>query len=68
MKTLTSSCCFGKSQISNKSSSSGSREWTHNEIFELIAIWEEEEALFNIRHPDHSTKQQKKKKKADNDT
>ena len=26
MKTFTSSCCSGKSQISNKSSSSGSRE------------------------------------------
>ena len=49
MKTSTYSCCSGKSQISNKSSSIGSREWIHNEIIELIAIWED---LRNIRHPD----------------
>ena len=49
VKTSTSSCFSGKSRISNKNSSSGSREWTHNEIIELIAIWEEEEALYNIR-------------------
>ena len=54
MKTSTSSYCSGKSQISNKSSSSGSREWIHNEIIELIAIWED---LSNIRHPDYSVKQ-----------
>ena len=60
MKTSTSSCCSGKSQISSKSSSSGSREWTHNEIIELIAIWED---LCNIRHPDYSVKQ-----KRNNDT
>ena len=60
MKTFTSSCCSGKSQISNKSSSSGSREWIHNEIIELIAIWED---LCNIRHPDYSVKQ-----KRNNDT
>ena len=44
MKPSTSLCSFGKSQISNKNSSSGSREWTHNE---LIAIWKQEEALHN---------------------
>ena len=44
VKTSTSSRSFGKSQISNKNSSSGSREWTHNE---LIAIWKQEEALHN---------------------
>ena len=60
MKTSTSSYCSGKSQISNKSSNSGSREWIHNEIIELIAIWE---GLSNIRHPDYSVKQ-----KRDNDT
>ena len=64
MKTFTSSCCSGKSQISNKSSSSGSREWIHNEIHNeiivLIAIWED---LCNIRHPDYSVKQ-----KRNNDT
>ena len=64
MKTSTSSCCSGKSQISNKSSSSGSREWIHNEIHNeiivLIAIWED---LCNIRHPDYSVKQ-----KRNNDT
>ena len=41
VKTSTSSCCSGKSRTSNRSSSSGIREWTHNEIIELIAIWEE---------------------------
>ena len=56
MKTSTSSCCSGKSQISNKSSSSGSREWTHNEIIELIAIWED---LCNIRHSNYSVKQKR---------
>ena len=38
VKTSTSWCCFGKSQKSNKNSSSGSSKWTHNEIIELIAI------------------------------
>ena len=41
VKTSTSSCCSGKSRPSNRSSSSGIREWTHNDIIELIAIWEE---------------------------
>ena len=63
MKTSTSSRCSSKSRISNKSSSNGSREWTHHEIIELIAIWGEEEALYNIRHPDYSIKQ-----KRNNDT
>ena len=48
MKTFPSSGCSGKSQISNKSSSSGRRKWIHDEIIELIAIWED---LCNIRHP-----------------
>ena len=39
MKTSTSSHCSSKSRISNKSSSNGSREWTHHEIIELIPIW-----------------------------
>ena len=60
MKNSTFSCCSGKSQISSKSSSIGSREWIHNEIIELIAIWED---LCNIRHPDYSVKQ-----KRNNDT
>ena len=38
MKTSTSSCCSGKNRMSSRSSSSGSREWTHSEISELIAI------------------------------
>ena len=59
VKTSTSSCSSSKSRTSNKNSSSGSREWTHNEINELIAIWEEEEALYNIRHPDYSIKQKR---------
>ena len=42
--TTTSSCSLGKTRTSNKNSS-GSREWAQNEIDELIAIWEEEEAL-----------------------
>ena len=46
VKTSTSSRSSGKSQISNKNSSSGSREWTHNEIIELIAQWREKEALY----------------------
>ena len=46
VKTSTSSCSSGNSRISNKNSSSGSREWTHNEIIELIAIWKEKEALY----------------------
>ena len=54
IKTSTSSRFSGKSQISNKSSSSGSKEWIYNEIIELIAIWE---GLCNIRHPDYSVKQ-----------
>ena len=45
VKTSTSSCSSGNSRISNKNSSSGSREWTHNEIIELIAVWKEKEAL-----------------------
>ena len=32
VKTPTSSCSSGKSRISNKNNSSGSREWTHSEI------------------------------------
>ena len=60
MKASTSFCSSGKSQISNKSSSSGSREWIHNETIELIAIWEN---LCDIRHPDYSVKQ-----KRNNDT
>ena len=39
VKTSTSSYSSGKSQISNKNSSSGSREWTHNEIIELIVLY-----------------------------
>ena len=46
VKTSTSSCSSGKGQISNKNSSSGSREWTQNEIIELIAIWKQKEALY----------------------
>ena len=46
VKTSTSSCSSGKSPISNKNSSSGSREWIHNEIIELTAIWKEKEALY----------------------
>ena len=56
MKTSTSSCCSGKSQMSNKSNSIGSREWIHNEITELIAIWED---LCNTRHPDYSLKEKR---------
>ena len=56
VKTSTSSCSSGTSRISNKNSSSGSREWTHNEIIELIAIWEEEEFLYDIKHPDYCNK------------
>ena len=63
VKTSTSSCCSGKSQTSNRSNSSGSREWTHNEMTELISIWEQEESLYNIKHPDYSIKQ-----KRNNDT
>ena len=37
-KPSTSSCSSCKCRISNKDSSSGSIEWTHNEINELIAI------------------------------
>ena len=59
VKTSTSSYSSGKSQILNKNSSSGSREWTHNEIIELIAIWKEEEVLYNRRHPVCSIKQDK---------
>ena len=51
LKPSTSLCFPGKSRISSKNSSSGSREWTHNEIIELIAIWKEEETLYNIRYP-----------------
>ena len=56
VKTSTSSYSSGKSRISNKNNSSGSREWTHNEIIELIAIWKEKEAC--IRHPVCSIKQE----------
>ena len=38
VKPSTSSCSAGKNRISNKNSSSSSREWTHNGIIELIAI------------------------------
>ena len=58
MKLLTSFCSSDKSRISNKNSSSGSREWIHNEIIELIALWKEEEALYNIRHPTCSINQE----------
>ena len=44
--------------MSNQNKSSGSREWTHNEIIELIAIWKDEEALYNIKHRDCSIKQE----------
>ena len=54
--TTISSCSSGKTRTSNKNSS-GSREWAQNEINELIAIWEEEEVLYNVRHPDYSIKQ-----------
>ena len=57
VKTSTSSCCSGKSRALNRSSSSDSREWTDNEIIELIAIWEEEEALYNIIYPNCYIKQ-----------
>ena len=56
--TTTSSCSSDKIRTSNKNSS-GSREWAQNEINELIAIWEEEEALYNVRHPDYSIKQKR---------
>ena len=46
VKTSTSSYSSGESRISNKSSRSGSREWIHNEIIELIAIWKEKEAQY----------------------
>ena len=57
VKTSTSWCCSGKSRALNKSSSSDSREWTHNEIIELIAIWKEEEVLYNIIYPNCYIKQ-----------
>ena len=44
--------------MSNQNKSSGSREWTHNEIIELIAIWKDEEALYNIKHRDCSIQQE----------
>ena len=44
--------------MSNQNKSSGSREWTHNEIIELIAIWKDEEALYNKKHRDCSIKQE----------
>ena len=59
VKTSPCSCCSGKSRISNKNSSSGSREWTHNETIELIAIWDGEEALYNIRDTDYFIKQKR---------
>ena len=46
VKISTPSCSSDKGQISNKSGGSGSREWTQNEIIELIAIWKEKEALY----------------------
>ena len=57
--TTKSSCSLSKTRTSNKNSS-GSREWAQNEINELIAIWEKEEALYNVRHADYSIKQKKK--------
>ena len=60
MKTSTSSCCFSKSQTSNKNSGSGSKEWIHNEFIQLIAIWED---LYNLKHTDYSVKH-----KRNNDT
>ena len=63
VKTSTSSCCSGKSRALNRSSSSDGREWTRNEIIELIAVWEEEEALYNVIYPNCYIKQ-----KSDNDT
>ena len=44
VKTFTSSCCSGKSQIANKNS--GSTEQIQNEIIELIAIWKEKKPLY----------------------
>ena len=58
--TTKSSCSLSKTRTSNKNSS-GSREWAQNEINELIAIWEEEEALYNVRQPDYSIKQKRNK-------
>ena len=46
VKTSTTSYTSGKSRISNKSSSIGSRVWTQNDIIELIAIWNEKEAQY----------------------
>ena len=40
-KTSTSSCSSSKSRMSDKKSSSGSRECAHNEIIEIIATWKE---------------------------
>ena len=60
VKTSTFLCSSSKSRTLNKNSSSGSREWAHNEINELIAIWEEEELLYNVRHPNYSIKQKRK--------
>ena len=56
VKTFTISCCSGKTRIQYKNSNSSSKG-TQNEIIELNAIWEKEEALCNIRHLDHSIKQ-----------
>ena len=50
VKAFTSLCSSGKCRISNKNSSSGSREWTHNEMIELIAIWKEKEPLCKTSH------------------
>ena len=59
VKPSTTLCFSGKSGISNKNSSSGSREWAHNEIIELIAIiWKEEKAMYNRRHSVCSIKQE----------
>ena len=50
VKTSTSSYSSGKSRILNKNSSSGSREWTHNEMIELDCYMEEKEALDKTSH------------------
>ena len=57
VKAFTSLCSSGESWISNKNSNSGRRKWTQNETTDLIAICEEKEALYNIRHPDYSIMQ-----------
>ena len=59
VKTFTSSCSSGKIQTSNENRSSGSRKWANKEIIEIIDTWEEEEALFNVIHPDYSIKEKR---------